>query len=111
MPDPDGRSAPTVEAEAMAIREGVPQVVRGDVQQPAVPRQRALRPSTEDVTSTTVEAARPVRLLPQIAVVAANITSYANTNLTVKTQYWYRVRAINASVASAPSNTVSVRVR
>src|SRR5690348_12384633 len=74
VPDPDGRTASTVEAESMAIREGVPQVVRGDVQQPAVPRQRAL-PASPDVSVAT-KAARPVRLLPQIAVVAAAVAVY-----------------------------------
>jgi titin len=47
----------------------------------------------------------------QIGTVAANTRSYTDLNLPAKTQFWYRVKAINASGASAPSNTVSVRVR
>jgi membrane-associated phospholipid phosphatase len=59
----------------MAIRDAVPQVVRGDVRQPAVPRQvRPLNPSTKD--RATTPAARRVRLLPQIAVVAAAVAVY-----------------------------------
>jgi hypothetical protein len=47
----------------------------------------------------------------QIATVGANVTTYSNTNLTVGTRYWYRVRASNASGASGPSNVVTIRVR
>ncbi|WP_203986093.1 phosphatase PAP2 family protein [Virgisporangium aurantiacum] len=66
----------------MAIREAVPQVVRGDVQQPAVPRQVRPSRSTKDrvpaagkppAAATTTKA---VRVLPQIAVVAAAVAVY-----------------------------------
>src|SRR5918997_3432571 len=97
VPDPDGLSPSTAEAEAMAIRDAIPQVVRGDVQQPAVPRQvRPSRSSTKDrvpaaksppataatttaparKAPTTTPAARPVRLLTEIAVVAAAVAVY-----------------------------------
>jgi membrane-associated phospholipid phosphatase len=59
----------------MAIREAVPQVVRGDVQQPIVPR-LLRRPSSRKTTPTPTKAARPVRLLPQIGVVAAAVAVY-----------------------------------
>jgi serine protease len=42
-----------------------------------------------------------------IANVSANATSYANTGLTSRTTYRYRVRAANAAVYSAYSNIVS----
>jgi membrane-associated phospholipid phosphatase len=69
----------------MAIREAVPQVVRGDVQQPAVPRQVRPSRSTKDrvpaagkppAAATTTKTERPVRFLPQIAVVAAAVALY-----------------------------------
>jgi hypothetical protein len=47
----------------------------------------------------------------EIGTVTANVRSFADTNRPAKTQFWYRVRAFNASGVSAPSNTVSVRVR
>jgi hypothetical protein len=47
----------------------------------------------------------------QLGTVAANVRTYQNTGLPRGTTYWYRVLAFNASGASAPSNTVSVRVR
>nr|WP_295925271.1 fibronectin type III domain-containing protein [uncultured Dyadobacter sp.] len=40
----------------------------------------------------------------KIADLAANVTSYQNTGLTAATQYYYRVRAVNAAGASAYSN-------
>ncbi|UCH34019.1 MAG: fibronectin type III domain-containing protein, partial [Armatimonadota bacterium] len=43
----------------------------------------------------------------QIAVVGANVTSYANTGLASSTTYYYRVRAYNAYGNSAYSNTAS----
>ena len=47
----------------------------------------------------------------QIATVTRNVTTYSNTNLTVGTRFWYRVRAYNATGASPPSNVVNIRVR
>jgi hypothetical protein len=43
----------------------------------------------------------------QIATIGANVTSYANTGLTKRTTYRYRVRAYNASGNSAYSNIAS----
>ena len=40
----------------------------------------------------------------QIAIVAANVTTYSNTGLSANTTYRYRVRAYNASGTSAYSN-------
>jgi hypothetical protein len=44
----------------------------------------------------------------QIAIVAANVTSYANTGLAASTSYSYRVRAFNGIGNSDYSNTASV---
>jgi hypothetical protein len=68
--EPDGLSAEKTEADAMAIREALPQVVRGDVQQPTVPRQVRRSPSS------VPPEPRRVRLLPQIGVVAAAVAVY-----------------------------------
>jgi len=62
-------------------------------------------------TGFSIERSDNGTTFAQIATVAATIRSYADTNLPVKTQYWYRVKAFNTSGASAPSNTVNVRVR
>jgi hypothetical protein len=43
----------------------------------------------------------------QIATVAASVTTYSNTGLTVGTSYFYRVRATNAGGDSAYSNEAS----
>ena len=43
----------------------------------------------------------------QIATVAANVTTYANTGLQANTVYNYRVRAYNSSGNSSPSNTAN----
>jgi hypothetical protein len=45
----------------------------------------------------------------QIAQVGPNVTSFANTGLTAKTGYRYRVRAFNATGNSAFSNIVQVK--
>lgn len=47
----------------------------------------------------------------QIAQVAANVRSFANTGLNKNTTYAYRVRAFNAAGDSAYSNTASARPR
>jgi tartrate-resistant acid phosphatase type 5 len=47
----------------------------------------------------------------QIALVGANVRTYSNTGLTRGTRYWFRVRAFNASVDSAFSNTASARTK
>lgn len=46
-----------------------------------------------------------------IATVGANVTSYANTNLTANTTYRYRVYAYNASGNSGYSNVVTATTR
>jgi hypothetical protein len=43
----------------------------------------------------------------QVATVGANVTEYSDTGLASSTQYWYYVKAYNASAASAASNTDS----
>ncbi len=43
----------------------------------------------------------------QIATVATNSNSYADTGLPLKTTFWYRVRAFNATAYSAYSNVAS----
>ena len=47
----------------------------------------------------------------QIATVGSNVRSYTNTGLASATRYWYRVRAFNASVDSAFSNTATARTK
>lgn len=47
----------------------------------------------------------------KIADLAANITVYQNTGLVAATEYFYRVRAINAAGASAYSNTGSAKTQ
>ena len=45
----------------------------------------------------------------QIAMVGANVTSYADQSVTAATTYFYRVRAMNDAGASAYSATVNIR--
>ncbi|PYL06048.1 MAG: hypothetical protein DME34_09950, partial [Verrucomicrobia bacterium] len=45
----------------------------------------------------------------QIAIVNANVVSYANTGLKRNTSYSYRVRAYNSSANSAYSNTATAK--
>lgn len=47
----------------------------------------------------------------KIADLAANVTTYQNTGLTAATEYFYRVRAVNAVGASAYSNTGSAKTQ
>lgn len=47
----------------------------------------------------------------EIATIAANVTTYADSSVERKTTYYYRVRAGNGSGFSAYSNTASVAVR
>jgi fibronectin type 3 domain-containing protein len=47
----------------------------------------------------------------KIADLAVNATSYQNTGLAVNSQYYYRVRALNAASFSTYSNVVSVRTQ
>jgi hypothetical protein len=44
----------------------------------------------------------------QIASLAAGATTYSNTGLNANTRYWYRIRAVNATDASAYSSLLSV---
>jgi predicted phage tail protein len=47
----------------------------------------------------------------QIGEVVANVTTYADTSLSAATQYWYRVRAYNATGSSAfggPANATTL---
>ncbi len=62
-------------------------------------------------TGFRVERSSNGTTFSQVASVAANVTTYTNTNLKTGTRYWYRVRAFNATGASPPSNVVNVRVR
>lgn len=54
-----------------------------------------------------VERSRDAAAWTQVASVAANVTTYANSGLTAGTTYLYRVRASNASGFSGYSNTAS----
>lgn len=47
----------------------------------------------------------------QIATVTANIVTYTNSNLTMNTLYYYRVRSYNTSGDSPSSNTTSARAQ
>lgn len=47
----------------------------------------------------------------KIADLGANVTTYQNTGLTAATEYFYRVRAVNAVGASAYSNTGSAKTQ
>ncbi|HJR07503.1 MAG TPA: Ig-like domain-containing protein [Pyrinomonadaceae bacterium] len=53
----------------------------------------------------------PVGGFAEIATVAANVTTYADSTVERKTTYYYRVRASNGGGFSAYSNTASVSVK
>ena len=58
-----------------------------------------------DESGTAIERSTNGTSFSIIAVVTANVTSYASTNLTASKTYYYRVRAYNASGNSTYSNT------
>jgi len=47
----------------------------------------------------------------QVGTAGANVTSYADQNLSRKTTYWYRVQAYNAAGLSDFSNTASAKTK
>ncbi|SDD76259.1 Por secretion system C-terminal sorting domain-containing protein [Dyadobacter soli] len=58
-----------------------------------------------------VERSQNGTTFTKIADLAANITTYKNTTLAAATEYFYRVRAVNAAGASAYSNTGSAKTQ
>jgi hypothetical protein len=60
-------------------------------------------------TSFEIERSRSGGAFARIATLGANATSYADTSLVRNTSYAFRVRAVNATGASAYSNTSTAR--
>ncbi len=56
-----------------------------------------------------IERGISANVFTQIAVVGANVTSFADTGLASNKKFYYRVRAYNGAGASAPSNTASAK--
>jgi hypothetical protein len=64
--------------------------------------------NSSNETSFKIERSTNNRTFTEIAMVGANVTTYANIGLTESTKYYYRVRASNSGGDSAYSNTVNV---
>lgn len=62
-------------------------------------------------TGYQVERSQNGTTFSKIADLAANVTAYRNTGLATATEYFYRVRALNAVGASAYSNTGSAKTQ
>ena len=60
--------------------------------------------STDEVAFKIERRLGPAGAWQQVALVAANVTTYTDAGLGASTQYGYRVRATNAAGESAPSN-------
>jgi hypothetical protein len=57
--------------------------------------------NTSDESEFRIERLADGATYTEIGVVAADVTTYADTSLSAATQYWYRVRAYNATGPSA----------